>query len=81
MITKGEGAVLGGNVGHPIVTNGILCMMGGDMVLPKLFWDFLLLYSAKELSKINFVHLEWEKRFASKYHHNIRLKSLWILSC
>jgi len=31
-----EGAVLGTNVGHPIITNGILCGRGGDAALPKL---------------------------------------------
>jgi len=35
------GAVSGKNVEHPIVTNGILCMRGGDAALPKLHWDFL----------------------------------------
>jgi len=37
-----EGIVLGVNVGHPIVTNVILCVRGGDVALPKLVWDFLL---------------------------------------
>jgi len=36
-----RGAVLGVNVGHPIATNGILCVRGGDAALPKLLWDFL----------------------------------------
>ena len=36
-----KGAVFGVNVGHPIVTNGILCVRGGDAALPKLLWDFL----------------------------------------
>jgi len=36
-----DGAVLVVNVGHPIVTNGILCVKGGDAALPKLLWDFL----------------------------------------
>jgi len=40
-IIEGEGAVLEVNVGHPIVTSGILCMRGGDAALPKLLWDFL----------------------------------------
>jgi len=40
-IVKGEGAVFGVNVDHPIVTNGILRVRGGDAALPKLFWDFL----------------------------------------
>jgi len=31
-----------GPVGHPIVTNWILCVRGGDAALPKLLWDFLL---------------------------------------
>jgi len=30
-----EGAVLGVNVGCPIVTNGILCVRGSDVALPK----------------------------------------------
>jgi len=42
-IVKEEGAVFGVNLGHPIVTNGILCMRGGDAALPKLLWDFLFL--------------------------------------
>jgi len=29
-------------VGHPIVTNVILCVRGGDAALPKLLWDFFL---------------------------------------
>ena len=37
-----EGAVLVVNVGHPIVSNGILCVRGGDAALPKLLLDFLL---------------------------------------
>ena len=32
----------GVNVGHPTVTNGILCVRGGDAALPKLLCDFLL---------------------------------------
>ena len=40
------GAVLNVNLGHPIATNGILCLRGGDATLPKLFWDFLLLLAA-----------------------------------
>ena len=35
-IVEGEGAVLGVNMGHPIVTNGILYVRGGDAVLPRL---------------------------------------------
>jgi len=38
---KGEGAVLLVNVWHPVVTNGILCVRGGDAALPRLLWDFL----------------------------------------
>jgi len=41
-IIEGEGAVLVVNVGHPIVTNEILCVRGSDVALPKLLWDFLL---------------------------------------
>ena len=29
-------------MGHPIVTNVILRVRGGDAALPKLLWDFLL---------------------------------------
>ena len=45
--SKGKGAVLEVNMGHPIVTNGDLwqllfsAMRGGDAALPKLLWDFL----------------------------------------
>ena len=39
---------VGLNVGHSIVTNGILCVRGGDAVLPELLWDSLLI-----LFKIN----------------------------
>jgi len=42
-IVEGEGAVLVVNVGHPIVTNEILCVRGSDTSLPKLLWDSLLL--------------------------------------
>jgi len=38
-----EVAVLWINVGYHILTNGILCVRGGDAALPKLLWDFLLL--------------------------------------
>jgi len=41
-IVEGEGAVFVVNVGHPIVNNGILCVMGGDAAFPKLLWDFLM---------------------------------------
>jgi len=33
VIVEWEGIILGVNVGHPIVNNGILCMRGGDMAL------------------------------------------------
>jgi len=35
-MVEGEWAVWGVNVRHPIVTNGILCVRGGDAALPKL---------------------------------------------
>jgi len=41
-VVEGEGALLVVIVGHPVVTNGILCVRGGDTALPKLLWDFLL---------------------------------------
>ena len=41
-IVEQEGAVLVVNVGHPIVTNSILCVRSGDASLPKLLWDLLL---------------------------------------
>ena len=45
-IVKEEGAVLGVNMGHSIVTNGILCVRGCDAALPKLRnCDFLLIMS------------------------------------
>ena len=40
-IVEGEGTFLDVNVGHPIVTNGILCVTVGDAALPKLLRDFL----------------------------------------
>jgi len=42
VIIEGEVAVMGVNLGHPIVTSGIFCMRGGDAALPKLLWNFLL---------------------------------------
>ena len=58
-----DGAVLGINVGHPIVTNGdfvtsngdfvtylFSAIGGGDTALPKLLWDFLLLLAHCALS-------------------------------
>jgi len=39
VIVEGEGAVL--TVGHRIVTNGILCVRGGDADVPKFLWDLL----------------------------------------
>jgi len=38
---EGEWAALGVNVGHPIVTNVILCVRAGDVALPKLLLDFV----------------------------------------
>ena len=39
-----EGAVLGGeSLGLSIVTNGIICVRGGDAALPKLLWHFLVI--------------------------------------
>jgi len=40
-IVEGRGAVLVVNVGHPIVTNGILCVRGSYAALYKLLWNFL----------------------------------------
>ena len=40
-IVQGKGADLVVNVEHPVVTNGIFCVRGGDAALPKLLWDFL----------------------------------------
>jgi len=37
---------LWGKCGHLIVTDGILCVSGGDAALPRLLWDFLLPTSA-----------------------------------
>ena len=42
-IVVGEGAVLVVNEGHPVATNGILCVRGGDAAHLKLLWDFWLL--------------------------------------
>jgi len=41
-IDEGERAVFGVNVGHPIVTNGILCIRGGDVLFPNDFGEDLL---------------------------------------
>ena len=37
-----EGAVVGVNVKRPVVTNGILCMRGGDALFPNDFGEDLL---------------------------------------
>ena len=48
-IVEGKGAVLGVNVGHPIVINWdfvalvFSAVKGGDAALPKLFWGFLFI--------------------------------------
>ena len=42
-IVEGERADLGVNVRHPIVTNGILCMRGGDALSPNDFGRTCLL--------------------------------------
>ena len=50
-IVEGEEAVLGVNVGHPIITSGdsvtvtylFSAVRGGDAALPKLRWDFLFI--------------------------------------
>jgi len=41
VIVEGEGAVLGVNVGHPILTNGILCVRSGDSLFPNDFVEDL----------------------------------------
>ena len=40
-IVEGEEAVLAVDMGHPVETNGIVCVRGGDAALPKSLWDFL----------------------------------------
>jgi len=43
-----EGAVLGGeSLGLFTVTNGIVCMRGGDVAVPKLLWDFLVIQTRR----------------------------------
>jgi len=42
VIVEGEGAVLWINMGHPIVTNEILCVMGGDAALSQITLAFLV---------------------------------------
>ena len=42
-IIEGEEAVLVVNVGHPIVTSGILCVRGGDAAAPKYYFGISLL--------------------------------------
>jgi len=44
MIVEREGTVLGVNVARSIVTNGILCVTGGDAALPRLLCNLLLSY-------------------------------------
>ena len=48
-----EGAILGVNLGHPIVTNRILCVRGGNDAFPKLLWDFLssIIYGNEKRSR------------------------------
>ena len=41
-IVEGQWADLGVNLGHPIATDGIFSMRGGDAAHPKLLWEFLL---------------------------------------
>jgi len=53
MIVKEEGAVLGVNVGYPIVTSGIFCMRGGDVALPKLLCDFLFAFFTGDTSTMS----------------------------
>ena len=50
--SKDECIAWGGNrrMGHLIVTNGILCVRGGDGALPKLLRDFLFLLRTTNLS-------------------------------
>jgi len=45
-------AVLGVNVGHPTVTNGIFYVRGGDAALPKLLWDFLYRLTLSDWSRL-----------------------------
>jgi len=42
-IVEWEGAVLGVNLGQPIVTSGILCVTGGDTLFPNDFGEDLLM--------------------------------------
>jgi len=45
-----EGALFKVNAGHPTVTNGIVCVRGGDAALPKLLWDFLFITNGRVIS-------------------------------
>jgi len=63
-IVEGEGAVLVVNVGHPVVTNGILYVRGSNVALPKLLWDFL------------FIKLERAVHFNLKIWLNTMIKTL-----
>ena len=46
VIVEGEATVMGVIVGRSIVTNGIVCVRGGDAALPKLLCDFMF-FSAR----------------------------------
>jgi len=65
-IVEGEGAVLVVNMGHPIVTNGNICVRGGDAALPKLLWDFLF-FTTYNTNNSSDVHLIHARTFYSRY--------------
>jgi len=54
VIVEGMGQFSGLNVGHPTVTNGILCVGGGDAALPELLRDFLFVLSSLRQTTLAF---------------------------
>jgi len=48
-IIEGQGAVLGVNLGHLIVTSGILCMRGSDTLFPNDLGGLVFCVSGKVL--------------------------------
>jgi len=71
MIVEGKGT-FEGKCGASIVTNGILCMKGGKVTLPKLLWDFLL-YIKQETCAIAKMSVRCPIR---QYAHDLLLESL-----
>jgi len=56
------------NVGHFIVTNGILCVRDGNAAVPKLLWHFLLLSCPTNTDTTNVDNKHWILSYYKPQH-------------